>query len=141
MSERTLTVLVPEQVESAWVPIRKLLATAVEYCNGEFEVDDLLEMVLDGRAFVVVLASGSEIELAAVCERLTYPRKTVVNVLALGGKNFDLVNRQFWPKMVAVAEILGASAVRGAVRPVMERYCRRVAPDVAAVYTTLERRI
>jgi hypothetical protein len=141
MSERTLTVISPEVVEAWWPSIRELLIPAIEFCNGEFEVDDLLDMVMSGRAFVVVLVGEESLELAAVCECLKYPRKSIMNVLALGGKNFEAVNREFWPKVVDVAKVLGASAVRGAVRPVMERLCKRVAPDIVQAYAILERRL
>lgn len=140
MCEHKLTVMTPDQVDACWPVIRKLLAPAIEHCNGEFEVDDLLEMVVEGHAFVVVLL-GEGIELAAVCECLKYPRKTVLNVLVLGGKNLDIVAMKFWPRVAEVAKVLGASSVRGAVRPAMERYYRRIAPDAMKAYAILERRV
>lgn len=141
MSERTLTVISPDVAEAWWTSIRELLIPAIEHCNGEFEVDDLLAMVMEGKAFVVVMANEEGLELAAICECLKYPRKSVLNVLVLGGRNLDLVAKQFWPKVTEVARILGASSVRGAVRPAMERLYRRIAPDAVRAYAILERRV
>ena len=52
MSGHTLSVLLPETVESHWADLRALLAPGMEYSNGEFDVDDILTMVQSQRVFV-----------------------------------------------------------------------------------------
>lgn len=139
MSEYALTILKPEEVACRWSEISELLGPALPHCNGEFELDDLLNLVAGGRAFVLALVNGGRIELASVCECIRYPRKTVLNVLVLGGRRLDVVARQFWDQVAGTARLLGASCVRGAVRPSMERYYRRIAPAATRAYAILER--
>ena len=49
MSGHTLSVLLPETVESHWADLRTMLAPGMEHSNGEFDVDDILTMVQSQR--------------------------------------------------------------------------------------------
>jgi hypothetical protein len=139
MSGPTLFVLRPETVESRWADLRAMLAPGMEYSNGEFEVDDILTMVQSQRVFVATYSEDSKDILAVVFEILNYPRKCVLHVLAMGGAGFDRMLKACWGALTELAALVGASAIRGAVRPSMERYCRRVAPEAGKIYTILER--
>lgn len=139
MSGHTLSVLLPETVESHWADLRTMLAPGMEYANGEFDVDDILTMVQSQRVFVATYKQDDKINLAIVFEILNYPKKCVLYVLAMGGAGFDRLMKFCWDALTELALLVGASAIRGAVRPSMERYCRRVAPDAGRIYTILER--
>jgi hypothetical protein len=139
MSGHTLSVLLPETVESHWANLRAMLAPGMEYSNGEFDVDDILTMVQSQRVFVATYKQDDKTNLAIVFEILTYPRKCVLHVLAMGGAGFDQLMKFCWDALTDLAKLVGASAIRGAVRPSMERYCRRVSPEAGKIYTILER--
>lgn len=137
--DQQLRVLTPSEVNVLWPTIRRLLDLAIPHCNGEFEVDDLLSFVEQGRAFVLVLEDHGVIILAAVCEVMVTPRKKILNVLALGGARLDVLMLSFWSRVHDIGRLLGVDAVRGAVRPAMQRYYRRIAPEATVAYTILER--
>ena len=139
MSGHTLSVLLPQTVESHWADLRAMLAPGMEHSNGEFDVDDILTMVQSQRVFVAAYKQDDKISLAIVFEILNYPKKCVLYVLAMGGAGFDRLITFCWDALTELATLVGASAIRGAVRPSMEQYCRRVAPEAGKIYTILER--
>lgn len=134
-----LRVIRPDELEALWPTIQRLLALAIPHCNGEFEVDDLRDLVQQGRAFFMVLEDRGVIILAAVCEVIVTPRKKMLNVLALGGARLDMLALSFWGQVQDIGRLLGVDSVRGAVRPAMQRYYRRIAPEATVAYTILER--
>ena len=131
----------PDELDRLWPEVRPLLEPAIPFCNGEFEVDDLRDLVVAGKAFIVALEDERGIALASVFEVLCLPRKTVLNVLVTGGSKLNVLIQQFWDRLDAIGRTLGAEAIRGAVRPAMQRYYRRIAPEAAVAYTILERKL
>lgn len=139
MSGIALNVLLPETVERQWDELRVLLEPGVEHARGEFDVDDILTMVKDKKAFIAAMVQNEKTSLAVCFEVLEYPKKCVLHVLAMGGTGFDVIIKVCWEHLAELAQLVGASAIRGAVRPSMERYCRRVVPEAGKIYTILER--
>lgn len=139
MSGIALNVLLPETVERQWDELRALLEPGIEHSSGEFDVDDILTMVKDKKAFIAAMSQNGKINLAVCFEILEYPKKCVLYVLAMGGTGFDVIIKICWEHLAELAQLVGASAIRGAVRPSMERYCRRVVPEAGKIYTILER--
>lgn len=136
-----LRVVHPDEVASSWEVIGSLLEKSIEFCYGEFDLDSILEMVADRRAFILALEHGEETVLAAACEVIVLPLKKVVHVFALGGRDLDVLHIQFWDKVAEIARTLGADAVRGAVRPSMQRYFMRLAPNDFTAYAILEKKV
>lgn len=137
--EFRLRVLNPDEVFAGWKEIRAFLDRGSEYGHGDFEMDDILQLVKEGRAFIMVLECSSRTILASACEVITYPRRSVLNVMAIGGERLDVMFGEFWSQVSDVGRILGVNAVRGSVRPSMQRYCKRIAPDATVAYNVLER--
>lgn len=98
-------------------------------------------MVQSKRAFVVALEDCGVMILAAVCEVTVTPRKKYLNVLAVGGARLDVALLSFWDNIAEIGRTLEVNAIRGAVRPAMQRYYRRIAPEATVAYTILERSI
>ena len=134
-------VLTPDEVLASWHSIRSLLEPAIEHCNGEFEADDLRDMVMNGRAFIFVLEGDAGFVLACVAEVLILPRKKVINVIALGGSKLNVLILQMWDRLAEIGRILGADSIRGSVRPSMQRYYRRFSPESSVAYTIMERKL
>ena len=139
MTDIALNVLLPETVDRQWAEIRALLEPGIEHGRGEFDVDDILTMVKDKKAFIAAMTQDGKITLAVCFEILEYPKKCVLYVIDMGGTGFDVIMKICWGHLTDLAQIVGASAIRGAVRPSMERYCRRVVPEAGKIYTILER--
>ena len=134
-----LRVIRPEEAANRWQEIREFLDRGTQYGHGDFEIDDILRLVNEGKAFIMVLERSSRTILASACEVITYPRRSVLNVMAIGGEGLDVMFGEFWSQVADVGRILGVDAVRGSVRPSMQRYCKRIAPDATVAYNVLER--
>lgn len=141
MDERAVVVLHPKAVVTHWATIKELLAPAMEFTNGELEVEDVLTLVTDGKAFLFGAVEAGRLLWVAACECVSYPQRTVLNVIAVGGRHLNTALSELWSEITGIAHTLGATAVRGAVRPSMERYFRRFAPDARKAYVVMERMV
>ena len=141
MDERAVVVLPQKFVALHWASIKELLAPAIEFANGELEVEDILTLVADGKAFLVGDVVLDRLLWVAACECVSYPRRTVLNVIALGGRDLNVAIRELWGEITEIAHRLGATSIRGAVRPSMERYYRRYAPEARKAYVVMEKSV
>lgn len=132
------TILLPDDVVALWPRIKELLEPAIPYANGELDIDDILEMVNNRQAFISVMYEDGVIVLVIVGEVLTYPKKSVLNILALGGTKLDVMMSKFLPALKNIAKQLGASAIRGYCRPSVERLFRRIGGGASRIYAVLE---
>ena len=74
--------LVPRhELPDCWPRLRELLKPAMAFGQGEMEVDDILELALQGRMFVF-----ANEDFAVTAEFVYYPRKTVMVVGYGAGK-------------------------------------------------------
>ena len=126
-------------MHASWPKLREFFELGIEFGHGDFEIDDILSLVSDGKSFIVVLERDGETTLASACEVIVYPRRSVMNVMAIGGCGLDVMFGRFWDLIVDIGRVLGVNAVRGSVRPSMQRYCKRIAPDATVAYNVLER--
>lgn len=133
--------MLPNEVVSSWSTVSALLQKCIEFCHGDFEVDDIKVMVEDRSAFILALSKGKETVLAAACQVIVLPRRKVLNVIAVGGKDLDVLYLHFWDELKGIARTLDVDAVRGAVRPAMELYCKHLASDDFTRYAILEKRL
>jgi hypothetical protein len=139
MGTPRLRVILPTEVEALWPEISSRLLAAEDFSQGEFLISDLLPMVQRQEAFIAAMDNKTELDLVIVFQIMTFPRKKVLHVLAMGGQGFDVIMKSCWPELEKLALFLGTSAIRAAVRPSMQRYARRVAPEAVPVYTVVER--
>ncbi len=64
-----------------WPQIRKLVAQALPYGRGEYEVEDIRDGIRAGQAFALgVIGDGMRLEFVAVATIAQYPRKRVLYV-------------------------------------------------------------
>jgi hypothetical protein len=110
-----------------WPAVAALLAPAFEHARGEFEAPDLLELCRDGRAVASLAFDDAGAPcMAMVFEFLAYPRRTVVHVLALAGRDLRQVGVLFWAQFREWARESGASEIQASTRPAMTRTLRRL---------------
>ena len=128
--------LVPRhELPAHWPRLRELLAPAVAFGDGEMEVDDILELALQGRMFIF-----ANDDFAVTTEFVHYPRKTVMVVGYGAGK--VPAYRNVSKVLIDAAEHMGASAIRTYCRnPAMQRYYRRWFDGVEPTYTVLEKQL
>jgi hypothetical protein len=79
----------PELVEGLWPRIFPYLSGASEYTFGRYEPEDILEFAVSGDAHLWVVFKGEDIVGITVTRLWQYPRKKCLDVMFLGGENWD----------------------------------------------------
>ena len=120
---RSYFYLDPEELERDWEKIEPILGSVVSRAvHGEFECSDLKAMAQSKRIVIgAFFDDDGVILLAFAFEFRFYPKKTAVNILALGGKRMDAVFSEFLDQFrdwaaAAGADFLEASCSRGMSR-------------------------
>jgi len=117
----------PELIAQHWPAARALLEPVVSHAaRGEFTADDLQEMVTTGRAHAAVIFHGGRAHLAMVFEFRLYPRKQVLNVMALGGADLAGAAVSFWPRFLAWAKESGVDEIEACTARAMTRVLRNL---------------
>lgn len=123
---RVLFLNTPRLINLYWHSASALLEEVVEEAaRGEFTLADLTQMVKAGTAIAgVVYNDLGEPILTVVFEFRFYPRKQVINIMALGGRQFHLATGTFWPQFVAWAKEYGVTEIEACTSPAMTRLLR-----------------
>lgn len=117
----------PALITEHWPAAQALLApVALQAARGEFTVDDLQEMAVSGRAHVALAFQDGAAHLAMVFEFRTYPRRQVINVMALGGVDLTGAAVSFWPHFLAWAKESGVDGIEACTAPAMTRVLRNL---------------
>jgi hypothetical protein len=119
-------------VEELWPQMRPMFDRCVtKACHGEVQTDDILELLLNGRAVAIVgFNDDGEMEIAAAFEPIYYPRLKTLNLMALGGSSVGAMDRYvrsgWWDKLKAWALSNGFKAIDAwtsdSMRRVVARY-------------------
>ena len=109
-----------DDLEKDWGLIEPILASVVSRAgHGEFDCADLKAMAQSKQIVIgAFFADDGVILLAFAFEFRFYPKKTAINILALGGKRMDAVFSEFLDQFkdwaaAAGADFLEASCCRG----------------------------
>lgn len=117
----------PALIEQHWPAAAQLLEPVVrDAARGEFDIEDLRRMVAGGQAFAGLVFKGQQATLAIVFEFRHYPRRMVVNVIALGGHDLVGAAMTFWPSFRAWAKESGAAEIEACTAPAMTRVLRNL---------------
>lgn len=101
-----------------WPAIKLYVERACEY-HPFMDADSVLELVQAGRVTLFISTQhGSVLGFCAV-EVVEYPRRTVANVLGVGGKNgfLEVISRELIPIVADFADHYGATVVTLSGRP------------------------
>lgn len=101
-----------EQVVERWPRIRELLAPVVPKCGGDMEVEDFLHLSEDGLLKFAVMGLDDTIVLAIALSVITYPRKKVLDLHAMGGTHSRLFAQHYLPVLVDYARECGCDALQ-----------------------------
>jgi hypothetical protein len=117
-------------IELFWSTIRPLLDRCVrEAMHGELEVDDIKQMALAGQIVIMVftddLTGQGNVDLAVAIEPVAYPRLPGINIIAMGGTNFGLIQKKYWTYFKGWAMMNGAKMIEASVSPAMARILRK----------------
>jgi len=75
-----------EMAADFWPLVSPLLERAVEH-NPHLDMADTLQILMSGFAQLIVCIEGGEITVAAVMERVRYPKHVVGNIMLLAGRH------------------------------------------------------
>lgn len=89
--------------------------------KGEFTLDDLYQLNLQGKAITTLIEKDGQAAMAMVFEFVHYPQMMVVNIMALGGGYLDESIAEFWSGFKAWCKDAGAVAIEASCSPAMTR--------------------
>lgn len=99
-------------IQQTWNDVKDMLAKAIDHSAGEYNLDQLKVMLVDGRQVLLVLVDDNEkIETAFTIEWINYPNDRVAFMTAIGGKTDVNAFDQFkqWVKASGGTKIQGAA--------------------------------
>jgi hypothetical protein len=99
-------------VQQAWNDVAPLLASAMVHVDGEYTLDQLKVMLVDGKQTLLVLVDDdNKIQTAFTIEWISYPNDRVAFLTAIGGKTDLNAFNQFkdWVKASGGTKIQGAT--------------------------------
>ena len=98
--------------------LQKCVTKAV---HGEYEVDDIYQLVKEQRGFVIYVFWRGEPSVALAVEWVLYPRMKAVNIMALGGKHLIPSAAVFWARILKMLKSVGIEYVECSCSEAMAR--------------------
>ena len=93
----------PEDVPYLWEDVAPMLARVRQHSEGELETDDFLDNLMEGNMQLWVVTEGESIIVSMVTLMADYPQKKILRIVALAGKDFKEVNKNFISMLEAYA--------------------------------------
>jgi hypothetical protein len=129
-----------EMLDAYWLSaephVRKCVDKAM---HGELTTEDVYEAVKAGQMYLIVLRNDAgelpDVALALALELITYPRYTVMNVVALGGRDLRHFQTKFWKHVCSWAYMNGVRKMQASASPAMARILSKF--GFKDVYTTM----
>ena len=123
-----------------WPQVEELLTPVVEEAmHGEMSTMDIYERVKAGQMVCLVVKDDTgevpDVALALVLEVTVFPAKTLLNIVAVGGCQLDLLQSRFWRHVCSWAFMNGAREMQAMVSPAMARVNSRY--GFKPVYTVM----
>ena len=83
-------------VEAIWDKAKPHLEKALEYGDGEFQIDDVLKFLLDRtmKLWILYDTSSHDVVMAGCTEIIHYPHKKICRVVLMGGLSMNLWQSQ-----------------------------------------------
>jgi hypothetical protein len=136
----TLRLVQPPEAIARWPEFRAMLDRAIQHGRGELEVDDILAGVQADKMGVLAQEEGDELQLLFAFEVIVYPRRSVMNLIAVAGKNLaGLVPR--YEMVDLIARTMGATSVRCFCRRSVARRIKQLFPTTEEAYVVMEREV
>ena len=109
-----------EDIHLVWDDVVPLIEKALQHAEGELVPDDIKKHLDKGDLRLWVALEGKETIAAMVTELIQYPRKKIVRVITLAGKNMDMWY-DFLPMIEGYAIRNGCSSLEAWSRKGMAR--------------------
>lgn len=106
----------PEHVRRVWPLVDKYVADAVIFTRGAFESSDVCALCERGAMQLWLATRGDEVLAALVSEITDYPRKRIVGVPFIGGKDLRAWFRKALHTIEAWSKEMGCVGMQGGAR-------------------------
>jgi hypothetical protein len=111
-----------EAIQADWEELKPLFRKVVDRATyGEFTIDDLYRMAMDGSIVISLVREAGKIIMALAFEFRHYPQKLAVNYLAMGGKKSHEVMARFLKEVGEWAKKAGADWIEACCSKGMAR--------------------
>lgn len=107
-----LNLRIVPNIQQVWNQVENLLASAMVHVDGEYTLDQLKVMLVDGKQTLLVLVDDdNKIQTAFTIQWIDYPNDKVAFLTAIGGKTDVNAFNQFkdWVKASGGTKIQGAT--------------------------------
>ena len=107
-----LRIVPSSHIQQTWHEVESMLDKALAHSAGEYNLDQLKLMLVDGKQVLLVLVNdNNEIETAFTVEWINYPNHRIAFLTAIGGKTDINAFNQFkeWVKVNGGTKIQGAA--------------------------------
>ena len=109
-----------EDIDLVWGDVVPLIEKALQHAEGELVPDDIKKHLDKGDLRLWIALEGKETIAAMVTEVIQYPRKKIVRVITLAGRNMDMWY-DFLPMIEGYAIRNGCSSLEAWSRKGMAR--------------------
>lgn len=126
--------LLTPQLFEAYAPLMWEHFCKVVERNGitDFTADDIIEMARNGSCVLLAVVNDRtglnpdrEVFLSFALEVVTYPQKSGINILAIGGSDVGEYHAKFWEQFKGWAFMNGAKFIEASVGPAMQRMLKK----------------
>lgn len=122
MDDKILFLQSEDELKPFWPEIKPMLQKCVtKAVHGEYEVDDIYQLVKEQRGFVIYVFWGGKPSVALAVEWVFYPRMKAVNIMALGGKHLIPSAEVFWTRILNMLKSVGIEYVECSCSEAMAR--------------------
>ena len=122
-------------IGALWPQIGALVASAMPYGRGEYELEDIRDGIESGEMFAIgVVNANAEIEFVITCTIAQFPRKKVLYVQYGAGRGGTRAK----DALVAAAKTLACDWIETRCRESVARIYRRIGFDVGYSVCILE---
>lgn len=123
-------------IPQVWPKVERYLARAMDYCAGEYTLDQVKVRLVDGTQHLLVAADGDEIRGACVIVFENYPNARIAFVVAIGGRL--IANQDLYAQLEHWCRANGCTKIRGAAHESVARLWKQRF-DYKEVYRIVER--
>ena len=109
-----------QYIHAAWPKVERFVASALEYSQGDYSLDQAKVLISQGHwAVFVAVDDNQEIQGAACVQFNNMPNDRVAFVVAIGGKL--IADKDTWEQFTSLLKVNGATYVEGAARESIAR--------------------
>lgn len=113
----------PNYIAQMWPQVEGMLAAALEHSAGEYDVNQLKVMLVNGSQSLLVVESDGVINGAIAVAFENYPNDRIAFVTAVGGR--WIVKQDAWSQFEDWCRAMGCTKIRGAAYESVARLWKR----------------